>query len=251
MEVAVHIDALRSEGELMAAAVEGSDPGAPVPTCPEWAVRDLVRHMGGVHRWATGYVAGARTEMGGPGLDEIVGVGPDDTELAGWLRQGSAAVVGALTAAPADLVCWTFLPAPSPLAMWARRQAHETAIHRVDAQLAAGTAVDTFAPAFAADGVDELLACFVPRSSTRLRAEVPTGLAVRCRDVDAAWTLHLDGDGVTTVPGAGADAACTVTGTAGDLYLALWNRAGPAALAIEGDASVLDLFLERVNVRWS
>ena len=140
MEVAVHIDALRSEGELMAAAVEGSDPGAPVPTCPEWAVRDLVRHMGGVHRWATGYVAGARTEMGGPGLDEIVGVGPDDAELAGWLRQGSAALVGALTAAPADLVCWTFLPAPSPLAMWARRQAHETAIHRVDAQLAAGTA---------------------------------------------------------------------------------------------------------------
>ena len=91
----------------------------------------------------------------------------------------------------------------------------------------------------------------MPRSSTKLRAEVPTGLAVRCRDVDAAWTLHLDGDGVTTVPGAGADAACTVTGTAGDLYLALWNRAGPAALAIEGDASVLDLFLERVNVRWS
>lgn len=33
--------------------------------------------------------------------------------------------------------CWTFLDAPSPLAFWARRQAHETAIHRADAQLAA------------------------------------------------------------------------------------------------------------------
>ena len=54
MEVAAHIDALRAQGELMAAAVDASDPGAPVPSCPEWAVRDLVRHMGGVHRWATG-----------------------------------------------------------------------------------------------------------------------------------------------------------------------------------------------------
>ena len=136
--------------------------------------------------------------------------------------------------------------------MWARRQAHETAIHRVDAELAVGAPVDTFAPAFAADGVDELLAGFVPRRSTKLRAEVPTVLAVRCGDVDAAWTLHVDGDGVRTLSGAGdGDAACTVTGTAGDLYLALWNRAGPGALTIDGDASVLDLFLERVNVRWS
>jgi uncharacterized protein (TIGR03083 family) len=248
VEVAAHIDALRAQGELMAAAVDASDPGAPVPTCPGWAVRDLVRHMGGVHRWATGYVAGALTEMGGAGLDELVGAGPDDVELADWLRQGCTA----LTAAPSDLECWTFLPAPSPLAMWARRQAHETAIHRVDAERAGARAVKPFAPAFAADGVDELLACFVPRRSSTLRAEVPTRLAVRCGDADAAWTLHLDGDGVTTTAGADDhDVACTVAGTAGDLYLGLWNRAGPDRLAIEGDASVLRLFLDRVNVRWS
>jgi uncharacterized protein (TIGR03083 family) len=251
MEVAAHIDALRAQGELMAAAVDAAEPGAPVPTCPEWAVRDLVRHVGGVHRWATGYVAGARTEMGGAGLDEIVGAGPDDAELAAWLRQGCAALTATLTAAPSDLECWTFLPAPSPLAMWARRQAHETAIHRVDAELAGALAVKPFAPRFAADGVDELLTCFVPRRSSTLRAEVPTELAVRCGDADAAWTVQLDGDGVTTTAGAGDDPACTVTGAAGDLYLALWNRAGPDGLEIEGDASVLRLFLDRVNVRWS
>lgn len=251
MEVAAHIDALRAQGKLMAAAVDAGDPGAPVPTCPEWAVRDLVRHLGGVQRWATGYVAGVRTEMGGAGLDEIVGAGPDDAELAAWLRQGCAALTAALTAAPSDLECWTFLPAPSPLAMWARRQAHETAIHRVDAELAGALPVKPFAPPFAADGVDELLTGFVPRRSGTSRAEVPTRLAVRCGDADAAWTLHLDGDGVRTTAGAGDDAACTVTGAAGDLYLALWNRAGPDGLEIGGDASVLGLFLDRVNVRWS
>ncbi len=57
---------------------------------------------------------------------------------------------------------------------------------------------------------------------------------------------------MTTTAGVGNDdAACTVTGAAGDLYLALWNRAGPDGLEIEGDASVLGLFLDRVNVRWS
>lgn len=252
MEVAAHIDALREEGERMAAAVAEADPGAAVPTCPGWTVRDLVRHMGGVHRWATGFVAEGRTDAGGPGLDEIVGAGPEDAELADWLRQGCAALVAALGNAPADLECWSFLPAPSPLAMWARRQAHETAIHRVDAELAAGSTVGSFTPPFAADGVDELLTGFVPRRSTKLRAEAPTTMAVRCRDVDAVWTLHLDEDGVTTTHGAGdTTAACIVTGAASDLYLALWNRTGPGALVIEGDVSVLDLFLERVNVRWS
>ena len=57
----------------------------------------------------------------------------------------------------------TFLPAPSPLAMWARRQAHETAIHRYDAQHATGTSAG-FDPAFASDGIDELVSGFAPRA---------------------------------------------------------------------------------------
>ena len=69
-----------------------------------------------------------------------MGSWPPDAELAAGSRQGCAALADALAAAPADLECWTFLRAPSPLAMWARRQAHETAIHRVDAELAAGAA---------------------------------------------------------------------------------------------------------------
>ncbi len=252
MEVPTHIDALREEGERMADAVARAVPGAAVPTCPDWTVRDLVRHTGGVHRWATGFVAEARTIAGGPGLDEIVGAGPDDSELADWLRQGCTTLVAALRAAPADLECWTFLPAPSPLAMWARRQAHETAIHRVDAELAAGSGVSSFAAPFAADGVDELLTGIVTRRSSTVRAEVPAAMTVRCRDVDAAWTVHLDEGGVTTTRRVSdTPTACNVTGGAGDLYLALWNRAGPDALVIEADASVLDLFLERINLRWA
>jgi uncharacterized protein (TIGR03083 family) len=206
-----------------------------------------------VHRWATGYVADARTEVSDAGLDDIVGTWPTDDALAGWLRDGCAALADALSAAPPDLQCWTFLRAPSPLAMWARRQAHETAIHRVDAELAAGRAPNPFPAAFAADGADELLSCFVPRRSTSLRAEVPTTLGVACTDAEAGWLVRIEVDGVTTSPGwsPSSGAVCSVSGPAADLYLALWNRAGPEALTIEGDRAVLSLFGDAVQVRWS
>jgi uncharacterized protein (TIGR03083 family) len=251
VEIPAHIDALRDEGVRMAAAVATAYPGGGVPSCPEWTVRDLVRHMGGVHRWAAGYVTSGRTEPSHAELDEVVGTWPDDDDLAAWLGQGCSELVAALVAAPDDLQCWTFLPAPSPRAMWARRQAHETAIHRVDAELAVGAAGTGFVAPFAADGIDELLRLFVPRRSTTLRADPPTTLAVRCADLDVSWLLHLGADGVHTTSDDVARAACTVTGAAGDLYLALWNRAGADDLTVEGDRDVLGQFAEAVRIRWA
>jgi uncharacterized protein (TIGR03083 family) len=252
VEIPALIDALRTEGEWMAAAAAVADPGGAVPTCPDWTLRDLIRHTGGVHRWATGFVAGAQTAPSGAGLDEVVGTGPADDDLAGWLGQGCTDLVTALHAASDDLECWTFLAAPSPRAMWARRQAHETAVHRVDAQLATGTTVTRCAPAFAADGIDELLVLFVPRRSSKLRADPPATLSVRCTDVDASWQLRMDADGVTTTVGTGGgdtSAACTINGTAHDLYLALWNRTGADDLALQGDRAVLGQFSGAVRIR--
>ncbi len=252
MEIPAHIDALRTEGERMVAAAAVADAGAAIPTCPGWTVRDLIRHTGGVHRWATGFVATGRTDPTGTGIDVAVGTGPADGDLAGWLGQGCHDLVAALESAPDDLQCWTFLAAPSPRAMWARRQTHETAIHRVDAQLAARIPVTACAPAFAADGIDELLVLFVPRRSSKLRADPPATLAVRCTDVEASWLLRMDGDGVTTTAATGdarSGAACTVSGTAHDLYLALWNRLGADELAVEGDGDVLGQFFEGVRIR--
>jgi uncharacterized protein (TIGR03083 family) len=249
LEIPAHIDALRTEGARMAAAAAGADPDGVVPTCPEWVVRDLIRHTGAVHRWATGFVADGRTEPSG--LEEAAGAWPADDDLAVWLEQGCADLVGALTGASDDLQCWTFLAAPSPRAMWARRQAHETAMHRVDAQLATGITVTRCAPAFAADGIDELLVLFVPRRRSKLRADPAASLGVRCSDVDATWQVCMDADGVTTTAGAGAGAGadCTISGTAHDLYLALWRRTTADDLALEGDRAVLGRFSEAVRIR--
>ena len=94
----------------------------------------------------------------------VLARGPDDAELIAAYRNGHAALVAALRAADPDLDCATFMPAPSPLAFWARRQAHGTAIHRYDAQSAARRPrrhpADAFDPAFADDGIDELIMGF-------------------------------------------------------------------------------------------
>jgi hypothetical protein len=42
-----------------------------------------------------------------------------------------------------------------------------------------------------------------------------------------------------------------VSGKAGDLYLALWNRAGADELTVAGERAVLGQFSEGVRIRWS
>ena len=58
MDAAAHIDELRREGELLAAAAARTPPTTAVPTCPGWSVADLLAHLGATHRWATGGTCG-------------------------------------------------------------------------------------------------------------------------------------------------------------------------------------------------
>jgi uncharacterized protein (TIGR03083 family) len=245
VEIAAHVDALEGEGPLMADATLAAGPDAPVPTCPDWTVRDLVRHTGQVHRWATATVRSASLDP----VDSDVDGWPEDGELVDWLRDGHAALVTALRAAPADLQCFTFLAAPSPLAMWSRRQLHETTIHRVDAESAAGRRTTPRADV-AADGIDELLTCFITRSRGRLRLDPARTIAVAATDVGAGWTMTVSTEPVATVPEADPDADLVVRGPAASLYLWLWNRADATDLDVAGDRSLLATWRENVQISW-
>ena len=162
MKVTEHITALQGAGERLATAASSAGLDHPVPTCPEWLVRDLLRHISGVHRWATSFVATGRERMSTVVEDADYFATVPDSELPSWYRDGLSSLLVALSNAQADLRCWTFLDAPSPLAFWARRQSHETAIHCADAEASAGTS-SRFDCQFAADGIDELLGCFFTR----------------------------------------------------------------------------------------
>ncbi|GGZ11375.1 hypothetical protein GCM10010300_64300 [Streptomyces olivaceoviridis] len=246
METAEFLQILDREGGLLATAAAAAGPEAKVPTCPEWQVRDLVRHTGTVHRWAAALVAEGQTAPRPLGEPPAL----DGAELVAWYRDGHGLLVETLAAAPADLECWTFHPAPSPssLAFWTRRQAHETTVHRYDAEAARGGTPSPIAPEFAVDGIDELLRGFHARPRSRMRTEEPRTLRVRALDAgqDAVWTVRLgDGPPVTARAEQGP-AEAELSGPADQLYLALWNRT--AVPHLTGDPSLAALWRERSRI---
>ncbi|MET8958858.1 maleylpyruvate isomerase family mycothiol-dependent enzyme [Streptomyces sp. NPDC004096] len=240
METAEFVQILDREGGLLAAAAEQAGVDAEVPTCPGWQVRDLLRHTGMVHRWAASFVTEGHTSphpVGG--LPDL-----DGSALAAWFRDGHRHLVDTLSSAAPDVRCWHFLPAPSPLAFWARRQTHETTVHRIDAEAARGGAPTAVAPALALDGIDELLRGFHARHRSRVRSEEPRVLRVRAADADdAVWTVRLSTEPPVTERDDAGRADCEVTGPADRLYLALWNRL--PFPAVTGDASIAALWREK------
>jgi uncharacterized protein (TIGR03083 family) len=257
MDVATLITQLSAQGHLLGDAAGQAGLTADVPTCPGWTVRDLLLHVGGVHRWATAVVDGALAEP--PDVEQPYDIAaelPEDDALPDWFRTGHSNLVRTLRAAPADLVSWTFLPAPSPLAFWARRQAHETAVHRVDADRASGPGVSApLDPGFAEDGVDELLTCFVSGRGRRLRARTDRSLHVHATDVDAHWQVRIGPATPRAVRVARDEHAdSTMRGPAEQIYLALWNRLPWDGLTVTGDrtaAQLAELWASTVHVRWS
>ncbi|MGW8883867.1 maleylpyruvate isomerase family mycothiol-dependent enzyme [Streptomyces sp. NPDC055749] len=251
MEIAEHIKSLADQGRSLAAAAEGAGPGAPVPTCPGWEVRHLLRHTGMVHRWATAFVAEGHTAYHPDGGEPDL----DGAELLAWFREGHGRLVDTLEGAPAGLDCWTFLPAPSPLAFWARRQAHETTVHRVDAESALGGPLSPVPEALALDGIDELLTGFHARPKSRVRTDTPCTLRVRVTDADAAWTVRLSAEPAQATRGGNISGPepvdCELSGPAEQLYLALWNRLPMSAVTLTGDHGPARLWAEKSGITWS
>jgi uncharacterized protein (TIGR03083 family) len=247
MDVDEHIAALERNGRALAAAAAAAGLDAPVPTCPGWVVRDLLRHTGGVHGWAASFVR-AEPDADPDAAEEDL-LQPHGDPVA-WYLERNADLAAALRAAPPDGPTGAFLRgSPTPLAFWARRQAHECAVHRTDADVAAGAADPAAAhpAAFAVDGIDELLLGFMSRPG-RLRSAEPYRLAVAPGDDAARWLVEVGPEGAVGRRGEGpADAA--LGGSAARLYLFLWNRL--AEVPVEGDAAVAARWSADARVIWS
>lgn len=245
MQTGELIDRLESDGRLLIAAACRAGWDARVPGT-EWNVRELVTHTGGIHRWAADIVAtcGQRFDTA---AGSAVGTGPDDDDLAEWFVAGHAALVATLRSAAADLECATFLPAESPRHFWSRRQAHETAIHRIDAEGAGGGECTPFEVSFAQDGIGEIVQGFAARRSNVVDRKATLGLAATD---GPSWLISFGGERIEATESddmTGADV--TVRGASSDLYRWLWNR--PSGAVVDGDREIADLWSKTVQVRWN
>lgn len=258
MEVVEHITALEQEGTRFAEAARRSGLDAQVPSCPGWDVRDLVRHLGMIHLWAAAHVAFPHEPTYETEDEELAAFSEfwpelgvfwvEDSELIDWYLRTNANLVDSLKNASPDVASWTFLPAPTPRAMWARRQAHEVAVHRFDAEHASLSETG-YDPDFADDGIDEILTAFAPRKSS-LPIEAASSMLVHAIDTGTRWHVTMSPEGITTFRGMGP-ADVTLAGDASDVYLAMWNRGDDSNLAVEGDRAVLDVWHNNLRVRWS
>ena len=246
-----HIEVLAKSGSRLADHAETAGRDAPVPSCPAWTTAHLVAHEGMVHRWAAAHLRGGDLSNV-PLQSQVVN---DEPDLIGWFRAGLVDLLEAIADAPHDVKAMVFLrDAPAPRRFWARRQAHETTIHAVDAQAAelgrlpltqeVGTTTE-----LAADGIDELVCGFMPRGKTSsLAAVAPCTIVIDPTDAPQAWTLTVGEGPLRAEPGRGDDPDATFTGTAAGLYLGLWNRGED--FTVDGRTDVLPEWRARQRVTW-
>jgi len=227
------------------------DQSLPIPTCPEWKLRQLVTHVGRAHRWAA-EITRTRSDSFIPFREVPDGKLPDDcAERQAWLRAGAARIIDAVRDAGSDLV-WSFA-GPAPAGYWIRRMAHETLVHRADAQLAAGAEPEpVIDPEVAADAIDEwltLLARGILGNADGQARALPAGAVLHVHAADdglggGEWMIRHDAGGLTVEPGHGkGDAA--LTGPAASLLLVLMRRrpVSDPAVAVYGDGAVVDRWL--------
>ncbi|MFJ8850414.1 maleylpyruvate isomerase N-terminal domain-containing protein [Streptomyces sp. NPDC102437] len=233
-------------------AAVASAPGldAQVPSCPDWTLLDLVRHLGGVHRfWATVVAAGPADAPPAERSAQLSSTAPQEREaLLAWAAESTELLLGALREAGPDRGCWTWWAgsqSPQTSGAVARHQAQEAMVHTYDAQITADAPQPLPAEA-ALDGVDEFLStCCAGPYTWPYEPAVVDYHATEGR----SWRLSLSADGVqaTHFPESGTEpataAAASARGTAGELVLALYSRIPVDSLKVDGDARIFDQLL--------
>lgn len=243
------LPALRAEGDAFREAVSREGIlDSRVPSCPEWTVADLVRHVGRACAWMGSHVN--RGVVTFPGMPDAFDR-PDlhGAEVLAWMTDQYVELLAMFDALDPELPAWNFAPQPKKAVFWVRRMAHETSIHRWDAQMASGLA-EPIPSKLAADGVSEVFEAYLPgvlSLRTPQQTTQHSGIAaLHASDVDQEWYVRLRGGGIalldtdTLLDDHDHHERVTATGTASDLVLALWGRVPLDVLRVSGDATLLD-----------
>jgi len=236
-----HCSELAREVDRFADALANADRAASVPSCPEWTVRDLTQHLGIIHRWAQELVRVRATQR--ISRDELAVEAFDvDDE---WLRSGGQSLVATLRSADPDEPMWAW-GADQHVRFWARRQLHETLVHRIDLELAMGT-TSSVDPAIAVDAVDEFLANVKSDRDIAVRARPNSqeGESLEFHAADSrSWRVQLTDNGYEFVDALAKPDAVLIAQPS-ELLGALLRRRPleRCDIVIEGDSSLVDHWL--------
>lgn len=224
------------------------DDAMPVPTCPGWSLKQLLRHVGRGDRWAAQIVRDRLDTYLDPRSVEGGKPPPDPADAISWLQGGAQRLVDAVELSGVETPVWTFL-GTRPANWWVRRRLHEVAVHRADAAIALGREF-TLQPDIAADAITEWLervAIQAGSDGAALPLEEGNTIHLHATDSGAAseWTISaVDGRiGFSHEHGKGTVA---LRGGATELLLALVRRVpiGDTGVEVIGDDAVWSHWLE-------
>jgi uncharacterized protein (TIGR03083 family) len=240
MDQPTFVAAVDQSGRSLVAAARHAGLDAPVPTCPDWDVRRLLQHTAKVHQRTEAVVrTGAETP---PRSSEFPRFSDNDALFDESLATLDRLVVALGDADPGG-PSWNFSSGPQKNDFWFRRMAHETTIHRADAELADRAPIGSVDPDLAIDGIDELVVGMMPEVFPFKESDLEASVHLHCTDQPGEWLILLgDGRMVTTREHGKGDVA--VRGPASDLYLWAWGRQSVDAPEIEvfGDRALVDAF---------
>ena len=242
MDHVQYLSSLRADSAGLLAAARSAGSSAPVPCCPAWTVDDLVWHIGEVHDFWGTVVAERMTDP--RNYQEPVRPA-DSAELARFAERTASRLADALERTDPATPVWTWAT-QQDVAFVFRRMAQETAVHRVDAERAAGSdhRVD---PELASDGIDEFLEHFAPR----LAKAVPPlagSVHVHCTDVAGEWLVRTDPHDRYVVTREHAKGDAAVRGPAHDLLTVLWRRQPLESVDVIGDRDVAERLVARADL---
>jgi uncharacterized protein (TIGR03083 family) len=232
--------ALRREGAAFRAAVTGASLDVAVPPCPEWVLRDLVGHLGGIYRMQRARVVRGVTTM----PDRTPPAPPtDDGELLAWWDGAFAELVETLATIDPEMPAWNWTVQPQKAIFWHRRMAHETAIHRWDAQVSVGLP-EPIQQALAVDGIDEVLDSWLPAGQRKGPTDRLGLIRLDATDAENHWVVRIRNEGIALLDidswfDAEPDAQAAAIGSASDLLLALYGRVPLNVLEIQGDPQLV------------
>jgi uncharacterized protein (TIGR03083 family) len=239
------LGALRAEGEAFRVAVCDADLDTRVPSCPEWTVADLVGHLGVVYQYVAQHVA--RGVTGPPEVPVREQPGPPDgADLVAWWAERYRDLVTLLDSLDPEQPAWNWAPQGKRVSFWHRRMAHETAVHRWDAQFATINA-EPIEPKLAADGISEVLDTWLPAGRRKGPTDVTGIIGLCANDLEQEWLVRLRfGGGVALLDAdtlLDTDAhhqRAVARGSASDLLLALYGRIREDVLDLSGDERLFE-----------
>lgn len=232
MDYQEHVEAVARSGVGIVGALRKAQPDARVPSCPEWTLTELAKHVGEF----TGFWTHVLCEGTGRPKTPFPEM-PAGPQLASWYEELVGHLVTELGQAGPDTKVWTWAPDAQHAGFVARRCAHELTVHRYDAQLVDGNP-DPIAPAVAADGIEEIIFMIGAHGPPEGCGNGET-LHLHGTDAPAEWLLTFGPDGLAVERGH-AKGDLALRGAVGDLELMAYHRPPAGIVEHHGDESVLD-----------